>query len=166
MNWNEFMERHDRWSGATLRSRIYALKDVGSNEEVIAMVREMPEEKYKMQLIRKALKLGNIFSECEMEALSATLSASAFNEVFFGEEAEIKREEPKVIKAVDEVCKSEPDKCGAHSKPKKRLFTKRNKVMDALASLFGLPVPAKTHTHICGCPYDCDECPKKINSAK
>ena len=69
MTWNVFMERHDRWSGATLRSRIYALKDIGTNDEVIAMVSEMPEERYKAQLVRKAIKLGNIFTDGDIEKL-------------------------------------------------------------------------------------------------
>lgn len=165
MTWNEFMERHDRWSGATLRSRIYALKEVGTNGEVIATVLELPEEKYKMQLIRKAIKLGNVFSKDEMATLKGALSPSAFREVFFGEEEPPQAPaEPESSAVTFDIPK---EVCREQIKPKKRLFKKRNKVMDKLAALFGLPVPPKSRSLICGCAHDCDECPKKkSNSSK
>jgi hypothetical protein len=162
MNWNEFMERHDRWSGATLRSRIYALKDIGTNEEVIAMVLEMPEERYKAQLIRKAIKLGNVFSDEDIEKLRGALAASTYNEIFvdFADDAKSassanKNDEDDDLCDDCEVLDYEP------SRHRVRIFTKRNKVMDALAKLFGLPVPPEKRNVICGCPYNCDECPKK-----
>ena len=169
MTWNEFMERHDRWSGATLRSRIYALKDIGTNEEVIAMVSEMPEERYKAQLIRKAIKLGNIFSDEEIEKLKGVIAVSTYNEIFVdptddGETA-IARKNNADEDDEDDYC----DDCEVldyePSRHRIRIFTKRNKVMDTLAKLFALPVPPEKRTVICGCPYNCDECPKKKSKA-
>ena len=168
MNWNEFMERHDRWSGATLRSRIYALKDIGTNEEVIAMVYDMPEERYKIQLIRKAIKLGNVLTDEDVKKLKGALSAASYNELFVSPsdkgEAAI-----AIQKTVDD---DEDDLCDdCHllddepSRHRVRIFTKRNKMMDALAKLFGLPVPPEKKTILCGCPYNCDECPRKKSKA-
>lgn len=162
MIWTEFMERHDRWSGATLRSRIYALKDIGTNEEVIAMVLEMPEERYKAQLIRKAIKLGNVFSDEDIEKLRGALAASTYKEIFVVPADD--SEAPVSAKNTDD----EDDYCDdcevldyEPSRHRIRIFTKRNKVMDTLAKLFGLPVPPEKRTVICGCPYNCDDCPKK-----
>lgn len=168
MTWNVFMERHGRWSGATLRSRIYALKDIGTNEEVIAMVYDMPEERYKIQLIRKAMKFGNVFTEEDIEKLQEILAASTYNELFASPsdkgEAAI-----AIQKTVDD---DEDDLCDdCHliddepSRHRVRIFTKRNKVMDALAKLFGLPVPPEKKTILCGCPYNCNECPRKKSKA-
>ena len=168
MNWNEFMERHDRWSGATLRSRIYALKDIGTNEEVIAMVYDMPEERYKIQLIRKAIKLGNVLTDQDVEKLKGALAVSSYDELFvnpadYGEVAiAVQKIEKK--NGDDEEC----DSCAIvdyEPRHRIRIFTKRNKVMDTLAKLFGLPVPPEKRTVICGCPYNCDECPKKKSKA-
>ncbi len=167
MNWNEFMERHDRWSGATLRSRIYALKDVGTNEEVIAMVFEMPEERYKAQLIRKAIKLGNIFSDEDIEKLKGALATATYKEIFVDPADEV--ETSVATKANNEDDEDSCDNCHVlddePSRHRIRIFTKRNKMMDALAKLFGLPVPPEKKTVICGCPYNCDECPKKKTKA-
>lgn len=168
MTWNVFMERHGRWSGATLRSRIYALKDIGTNEEVIAMVYDMPEERYKIQLIRKAMKFGNVFTEEDIEKLQEILAASTYNELFVSPsdkgEAAI-----AIQKTVDD---DEDDLCDdCHliddepSRHRVRIFTKRNKVMDSLAKLFGLPVPPEKKTILCGCPYNCNECPRKKSKA-
>ena len=168
MNWNEFMERHDRWSGATLRSRIYALKDIGTNEEVIAMVYDMPEERYKIQLIRKAIKLGNVLTDEDVKKLKGALSAASYNELFVSPsdkgEAAI-----AIQKTVDD---DEDDLCDdchlIDDEPPRhrvRIFTKRNKVMDSLAKLFGLPVPPEKKTILCGCPYNCNECPRKKSKA-
>lgn len=168
MTWNVFMERHGRWSGATLRSRIYALKDIGTNEEVIAMVYDMPEERYKIQLIRKAMKFGNVFTEEDIEKLQEILAASTYNELFVSPsdkgEAAI-----AIQKTVDD---DEDDLCDdCHliddepTRHRVRIFTKRNKVMDSLAKLFGLPVPPEKKTILCGCPYNCNECPRKKSKA-
>lgn len=168
MTWNVFMERHGRWSGATLRSRIYALKDIGTNEEVIAMVYDMPEERYKIQLIRKAMKFGNVFTEEDIEKLQEILAASTYNDLFVSPsdkgEAAI-----AIQKTVDD---DEDDLCDdCHliddepSRHRVRIFTKRNKVMDSLAKLFGLPVPPEKKTILCGCPYNCNECPRKKSKA-
>lgn len=173
MNWNEFMERHDKWSGATLRSRIYALKDVGTNAEVISTVAKMPEEKYKAQLVRKAIKLGNELSEEDIEALRSILAPETFNDVFLspdGEDAPApKPAAPAAAEADDEdddALYFPPDDANYKPlKPRIRIFTKRNKVMDALAKLFGLPVPPEKKTVICGCPDSCNECPKKKTGA-
>lgn len=178
MTWNEFMERHDRWSGATLRSRIYALKEVGPNEEVIAAVFNMPEERYKAQLIRKAIKLGNVLTDEDLEKLKSTLAVSTFDELFADradddcEPTEVIEQDTAEISAdvnddniLDDVYFFEEDPNYKPLKPRIRIFTKRNKVMDALAKLFGLPVPPEKRTVICGCPESCDECPKKKTGA-
>lgn len=171
MTWNVFMERHDRWSGATLRSRIYALKDIGTNDEVIAMVSEMPEERYKAQLVRKAIKLGNIFTDGDIEKLKDVLAASTYEEVFVNP---VEDDEEETVAATNEICLEDDDdedyedieeSCGEPSRHRVRIFTKRNKVMDALAKLFGLPVPPEKKTILCGCPYNCDECPRKKSKA-
>lgn len=168
MTWNVFMERHGRWSGATLRSRIYALKDIGTNEEVIAMVYDMPEERYKIQLIRKAMKFGNVFTEEDIEKLQGILAASTYNELFVSpsdkDEAAI-----AIQKTVDDDEDNLCDDChlidDEPSRHRVRIFTKRNKVMDSLAKLFGLPVPPEKKTILCGCPYNCNECPRKKSKA-
>lgn len=171
MTWNEFMERHDRWSGATLRSRIYALKEVGPNEEVIAAVFNMPEERYKAQLIRKAIKLGNVLTDEDLEKLKSTLAVSTFDELF-ADRADYDCEPTEVIEQDTAEISADvnddnilDDVCFEPTKPRIRIFTKRNKVMDALAKLFGLPVPPEKRTVICGCPESCDECPKKKTGA-
>lgn len=176
MNWNEFMERHDRWSGATLRSRIYALKDVGTNAEIISTVAKMPEEKYKAQLVRRAIKLGSEFSEEDIEALRSILAPATFNDVFLNPSdidaapvaapaAPAMNEDEDEDEDGDDVYFFEEDPNYKPLKPRIRIFTKRNKVMDALAKLFGLPVPPEKRTVICGCPESCDECPKKKTGA-
>lgn len=165
MTWNVFMERHDRWSGATLRSRIYALEDIGTNDEVIAMVSEMPEERYKAQLVRKAMKFGNVFTEEDIEKLQEILAASTYDEIFVTPVDDVK---PAAVATKicpheedDEDCEDLEDYGGEPVKPRVRIFTKRNKVMDSLAKLFGLPVPPEKKTILCGCPYNCDDCPRK-----
>ena len=163
MTWNLFMERHDRWSGATLRSRIYALKDVGTNEEVIAMVLKMPEEKYKLQLIRKAIKLGNTLTDADVETLKGVLAASTFDELFVDPiddeedlDADLENEDDDDYDDID--YDSIPYK---PLKPRVRIFTKRNRVMDALAILFKLPLPPEKKRLVCACRDDCSNCPRK-----
>ena len=62
MLWSDFYYTYSDWAESTLRSRISSLKDMGSGDEVVDVVLDMPSDKLKTQLIRKAIRHNVSFS--------------------------------------------------------------------------------------------------------
>jgi histidyl-tRNA synthetase len=101
------------------------------------------------------------------EKLKGALATATYKEIFVDPTDEV--ETSVATKANNEDDEDSCDNCHVlddePSRHRIRIFTKRNKMMDALAKRFGLPVPPEKKTVICGCPYNCDECPKKKTKA-
>ena len=81
LQWDDFYGRYSDWSQSTLRTRISALEDIGSADEVIEVIESFWDEKLANQLARKALRLGLRFNEAEIEQISDWVSDEVLQEL-------------------------------------------------------------------------------------
>lgn len=81
MRWDDFCDRYADWSEATLKTRISSLTDIGQGEEVVAVVLDLADDAAKAQLVRKAMKLGVVFTRDDYLCLDGELSDALLEEV-------------------------------------------------------------------------------------
>lgn len=78
MEWSEFYEKYWDWSDSTRRTRISSLEDIGPGAEVVEVIYEIQEEKVRVQLIRKAMKLGACFTADDLAELQYEIPDDLF----------------------------------------------------------------------------------------
>ena len=81
MMWCDFFDKFYDWSESTVRSRISALEDIGTSEEVVEVVISLTDEKAKVQLVRKALKMGVRFTHEDFCNLDGELPDELYAEI-------------------------------------------------------------------------------------
>lgn len=81
MMWEDFYDNYTEWSEATIRSRIYALEDMGSGDEVVDVALDLPTERLKAQLIRKAIRQGVRFTHDDFVYLDGELPDEVYREL-------------------------------------------------------------------------------------
>lgn len=74
MQWSDFYDAFWDWADSTRRTRISSLEDIGSGEEVVEVTLEIEDPKIRAQLIRKAMKLGAVFTREDFAQLDGELS--------------------------------------------------------------------------------------------
>ena len=81
MMWSDFYDNYTEWSESTIRSRISSLEDMGNGEEVVDVVIDLPSDKLKAQLIRKAIRLKVLFTHDDFMNLDGELSGELYKEL-------------------------------------------------------------------------------------
>lgn len=81
MTWDDFYDRYCDWSESTLRTRISSLEDIGAGEDVVDVILNLPDDKSKAQLVRKAMKLGVVFTQDDYMNLDGEFSDELYTEV-------------------------------------------------------------------------------------
>ena len=81
MQWCDFYDAFWDWSDSTRRTRISSLEDIGSGDEVVEAVLEIEDPKVKVQLIRKAMKLGAEFSSDDFMNLDGELPDEMYEQL-------------------------------------------------------------------------------------
>ena len=81
MTWDDFYDRYEDWSESTLRTRISSLEDIGYGEEVVDVVLDVSDEKLRVQLIRKAIRLGVTFTHDDFTNLDGEIPDELYAEV-------------------------------------------------------------------------------------
>ena len=81
MIWDDFYDRYCDWSESTVRTRISSLEDIGEGGDVVDVVLNLSDEKIKVQLIRKAMKLGVKFTHDDFAMLDGELPDEVYAEV-------------------------------------------------------------------------------------
>ena len=81
MTWDDFYDRYCDWSESTIKTRISSLEDIGAGEDVVDVVLNLPDEKLKVQLVRKAIKLGVIFTHDDFMNLDGELPDEVYTEI-------------------------------------------------------------------------------------
>lgn len=109
MQWSDFYDNFWDWSDSTRRTRISALKDIGTGEEIVEVVIEINDEKVKAQLIRKAIKLGAHFTQSDFANLDGELPDDVYAQL--GHYAGFDSDNPHF----DEECMSWEDFYNAYS---------------------------------------------------
>ena len=73
MEWWEFLERYQDWSGLTQRVKLSQLREMGTGEEVAIAARHMQDAQNKKLLLRKAMHYGVRFSPAQIRELEREL---------------------------------------------------------------------------------------------
>ena len=81
MRWCDFYAGFWDWADSTRRTRISSLEDIGSGDEVVEVVLEIEDPKVKVQLIRKAMKLGAKFTQDDFMNLDGELTDELYEEL-------------------------------------------------------------------------------------
>ena len=81
MTWDDFYDRYCDWSESTVKTRISSLEDIGAGEDVVDVVLNLPDEKLKVQLVRKAIKLGVKFTQDDFMNLDGELPDEVYAEI-------------------------------------------------------------------------------------
>lgn len=81
MTWDDFYDRYSDWTESTLKTRISSLKDVGNGEDVVDVCQDILDEKIKIQLIRKSMKLGVKFTYDDFLNLDGEIPDALFEEI-------------------------------------------------------------------------------------
>lgn len=69
MEWYDFYCGYSEWADSTLRTRISSLEDIGSGDEVVEVIIDLPTEKLQVQLVRKAMRCGVSFTQENIDDL-------------------------------------------------------------------------------------------------
>ena len=80
MTWDEFYDRYVVWSESTIRSRISSLEDIGEGVEVVSVATDISDERIRAQLIRKAIRLGAVFTEEDISLLEGEVPEEVLEE--------------------------------------------------------------------------------------
>ena len=81
MQWSDFYDGFWDWSDSTRKTRISALEDIGSGDEIVEVILEIEDEKVRTQLIRKAMKLGAKFTSDDFMNLDGELSDELYEQL-------------------------------------------------------------------------------------
>jgi len=81
MTWDDFYDRYCDWSESTVKIRISSLEDIGNGEDVVDVVLNLSDEKIKVQLIRKSMRLGVKFTQEDFMNLDGELPGAVYEEV-------------------------------------------------------------------------------------
>ena len=81
MEWDYFYDRYWEWSNSTIKNNIYKLCNVGKGAEVVDVCLDINDEKTKIQLIRKVMKLGVIFTHNDFMNLEDEFSDDFYEEI-------------------------------------------------------------------------------------
>lgn len=81
MTWDDFYDRYCDWSESTIKTRISSLEDIGAGEDVVDVVLNLSDEKLKVQLLRKAIKLDVNFTQDDFMNLDGELPGEVYAEV-------------------------------------------------------------------------------------
>lgn len=79
--WEEFYDSFWDWSDSTRKTRISYLEDIGPGDEIVEAVLDIQDEKIRAQLIRKAIKLGAIFTSEDFMNLDGELSDEVYKQL-------------------------------------------------------------------------------------
>lgn len=81
MIWSDFYDNYTEWSESTIRSRISSLEDMGNSDEIVDVVIDLPNEKLKAQLIRKAIRCKVLFTHDDFMNLDGELPDEVYREL-------------------------------------------------------------------------------------
>lgn len=81
MLWADFYDGFWDWSDSTRRTRISSLEDMGSGEEIVEVIYEIEDPKVRLQLIRKAMKMGAAFTSDDFMNLDGELTDELYEEL-------------------------------------------------------------------------------------
>ena len=81
MLWSDFYDNFWDWSDSTRKSRISSLEDIGSGSEVVDVIYEIEDQKIRAQMIRKAIKLGAIFTSEDFQNLEGELPDEVYEQL-------------------------------------------------------------------------------------
>ena len=81
MLWTDFYDNFWDWSDSTRRTRISSLEDIGPGEEIVEVIYEIEDPKVRSQLIRKAMKLGAVFTSHDFMGLDGELTSELYEEL-------------------------------------------------------------------------------------
>lgn len=81
MRWSDFYDGFWDWSDSTRRTRISSLEDMGSGEEIVEVIYEIEDPKVRSQLIRKAMKMGAVFTSDDFMNLDGELTGELYEEL-------------------------------------------------------------------------------------
>ena len=81
MLWEDFYDGYCDWSESTVRTRISSLADIGEGEDVVDVILNLSDEKSKIQLAKKAMKLGVRFTQDDFMTLDGELPDDLYAEV-------------------------------------------------------------------------------------
>ena len=81
MTWDDFYDRYCDWSESTIKTRISSLEDIGAGEDVVDVVLNLSDEKLKVQLVRKAIKLDVNFTQDDFMNLDGELPDEVYTEI-------------------------------------------------------------------------------------
>lgn len=81
MDWYDFYDGYTEWAESTLRTRISSLKDMGTGEEIVEVLIDLPAEKLKVQLLRKAIAQKVQFTHEDFENLDGELPEELYREL-------------------------------------------------------------------------------------
>lgn len=79
--WDEFFDSFWDWSDSTRKTRISYLENIGSGDEIVEAVLDIQDEKIRAQLIRKAIKLGAIFTSEDFMNLDGELPEEVYKQL-------------------------------------------------------------------------------------
>lgn len=82
MEWWEFFERYQDWTGITQRVKLGQLREMGTGEEVAIVARHMQDAQNKKLLLRKAMHYGVRFSSAQLDALDGELPSELAMELW------------------------------------------------------------------------------------
>ena len=81
MDWDDFIWSYEEWSESTIRSRISSLTDIGDGCDIVSVVMDLPTDKLKNELVRKAIQLKASFEYDDFQMLDGEISSEVFNEL-------------------------------------------------------------------------------------
>ena len=81
MLWSDFYDGFWDWADSTRRTRISSLEDFGSGDEIVEVIYEIEDPKVRSQLIRKAMKMGAVFTSDDFMNLDGELTEELYEEL-------------------------------------------------------------------------------------
>ncbi len=81
MSWEDFLESYPELADSTVRRRIASLKEIGEGWEIVDTVLNLPAGELQDALIKKAMRLGAVFTEEDFQNLEGELSEPVWREL-------------------------------------------------------------------------------------
>ena len=140
MIWDDFYDRYANWSDTTVKSRISSLESIGSGEDVVDVVLNLFDDKLRVQLICKAMKLGVLFFHDDLMLLDGEIPRDVYEEVVrysgFCVDAPEFDENDFTWDDFYAVCTELPSDMLGRCIPRIREFGDRDEVVSAVTSLY------------------------------
>jgi len=79
--WDEYYDGFWDWSDSTRKTRISYLENIGPGDEIVEAILDIQDEKIRAQLIRKAIKLGAVFTQDDFMNLDGELPEEVYKQL-------------------------------------------------------------------------------------